>query len=89
MFANRDSMPSMYFRHSLAAVSKLLLSYAKKDIDGRDHNPLFCVFYYIDWVVYVNGSDPIKQLQYSSGRFPTFLRAPYPNLPQFGVGSPR
>jgi hypothetical protein len=45
--AKRDSVQSMSFRHSsLAAVSELLLTYVRKDIQLIDHNPLFYVFLY-------------------------------------------
>jgi hypothetical protein len=57
-YAKRDSVQSLSFQCSLAAVSKLLPSYVKKDINLNDHKPLFFVFLYIRCVFCVYGSHP-------------------------------
>jgi hypothetical protein len=55
--AKRDDVPCSFCLSDIA-VSELLLSYVKKDINLSDHNPLFYVFWYMLCVFCVDGSDP-------------------------------
>jgi hypothetical protein len=57
--APRDSVQSMSFRHCLAAVSELPLSYVKKDTNRSDHNQLLYVFLYLQLVICVSGNEPV------------------------------
>jgi hypothetical protein len=57
--AQRDSVQSMSFGHCLAAVSKLPLSYVKKNTNHSDHNPLLYVFLYLQLVTCVSGNEPV------------------------------